>query len=106
MWFHFVSYKVGRLALPWILLALFGVSFGLSRPWNFWAVGAQAAFYLLALADLAIPSKTLLKRISSPARAFVNLMAAAALAVSVFFVAPQRLWKPTEASAAKDSARS
>jgi biofilm PGA synthesis N-glycosyltransferase PgaC len=105
MWFHFVSYKLGRLALPWILLALFGVSFGLSRPWNFWAVGAQAAFYLLALADFAIPSKTLLKRVSSPARAFVNLMAAAALAVSVFFVAPHRLWKPTEASAAKDSAR-
>ncbi len=105
MWFHFVSYKLGRLALPWILLALLGVSFGLSRPWNFWAVGAQAAFYLLALADFAIPSKTLLKRISSPARAFVNLMAAAALAVSVFFVTPQRLWKPTEASAAKDSSR-
>jgi biofilm PGA synthesis N-glycosyltransferase PgaC len=105
MWFHFVSYKLGRLALPWILLAMFGVSFGLSRPWIFWAVGAQAAFYLLALADFAIPSKTLLKRISSPARAFVNLMAAAALAVSVFFVAPHRLWKPTEASAAKDSAR-
>jgi cellulose synthase/poly-beta-1,6-N-acetylglucosamine synthase-like glycosyltransferase len=105
MWFHFVSYKMGRLALPWILLALFGVSFGLTRPWNFWAVGAQAAFYLLALADFAIPSKTLLKRISSPARAFVNLMAAAALAVSVFFVAPHRLWKPTEASAAKDSSR-
>jgi len=105
MWFHFVSYKLGRLALPWILLALFGVGFGLSRPWNFWAVGAQAAFYLLALADFAIPSKTPLKRISSPARAFVNLMAAAALAISVFFVAPHRLWKPTEASAAKDSAR-
>jgi len=105
MWFHFVSYKLGRLALPWILLALLGVGFGLSRPWNFWAVGAQAAFYLLALADFAIPSKTLLKRISSPARAFVNLMAAAALAVSVFFVTPQRLWKPTEASAAKDSSR-
>jgi poly-beta-1,6-N-acetyl-D-glucosamine synthase len=105
LWFHFVSYKLGRLALPWILLALLGVSFGLPRPWNFWAVGAQASFYLLALADFAIPSKTLLKRISSPARAFVNLMAAAALAISVFFVAPHRLWKPTEASAAKDSSR-
>lgn len=103
MWFHFASYKLGRLALPWILLALFAVSFGLNRPWKYWAVGAQAAFYLLALADYAIPSKTLLKRISSPARAFVNLMAAAALAVSVFFVPPHRLWKPTEASAAKDS---
>jgi biofilm PGA synthesis N-glycosyltransferase PgaC len=105
MLFHFVSYKLGRLALPWILLAMLAVSFGLKHPWNYWAVGAQSAFYLLALADFAIPSKTLLKRISSPARAFVNLMAAAALAVSVFFVAPHRLWKPTEASAAKDSAR-
>jgi hypothetical protein len=52
-----------------------------------------------------IPTKTLLERFSSPARAFVNLMAAAALAVSAFFASPQRLWKPTEAGAAKDSAR-
>ncbi len=105
MWFHFVSYKVGRLALPWILIAMFAVSFGLPRPWNFWIVGAQALFYLLALADFIIPRRLVLKRLSSPARAFVNLMAAAALAVSVFFVPPHKLWKPTEASAAKDAAR-
>jgi hypothetical protein len=81
---------------------LFAVSFGLPRPWNALAAGAQTLVYLLALADIWIPSTMLLKRISSPARAFVNLMAAAALAVSVFFVPPHRLWKPTEASAAKD----
>ena len=104
MLFHFVSYKIGRLALPWILLALFAVSFGLPRPWNLLAAGAQALFYLLALADFRIPARTPLKRLSSPARAFVNLMAAAALAVSVFFVPPHRLWKPTEASAAAEEA--
>lgn len=102
MLFHFLSYKLGRLALPWLLLALFAVSFGLPRPWNAIAVSGQTLFYLMALADFWIPSRTPLKRISSPARAFVNLMAAAALAVSVFFVPPHKLWKPTEASAAKD----
>ena len=105
MLFHFVSYKLGRLALPWMLVALFLVSFGLPRPWNLWITGAQGLFYLLALADLAIPGGTALKRVSSPARAFVNLMAAAALAVSYFFVPPGKLWKPTEASATKDAAR-
>ncbi len=105
MLFHFLSYKMGRLALPWILLALLAVSFGLPWPWNAILAGLQAMFYLLALADLIIPTGTLLKRISSPARAFVNLMAAAAMAVCVFFLPPERIWKPTEASAARDHNR-
>lgn len=103
--FHFLSYKMGRLALPWILLALLAVSFGLAWPWNAIMAGLQALFYLLALADLIIPSDTVLKRVSSPARAFVNLMAAAAMAVCVFFLPPERIWKPTEASAARDQNR-
>ena len=34
-----------------------------------------------------------LKRLSSPARAFAILMAAAVYATSVFFVPAQKLWK-------------
>ncbi|MGH9641159.1 MAG: glycosyltransferase family 2 protein [Terriglobales bacterium] len=105
MLLHFLSYKMGRLALPWILVALFVTSFGLPRHWNALMAGIQALFYLLALGDLVIPAGTMLKRVSSPARAFVNLMAAAAMAVCVFFLPPERIWKPTEASAAQDRPR-
>lgn len=90
MWLHYVSYKLGRLLLPWVLLAAALAS--IQAPA---ALAAQACFYALCLADLAIPEGWMLKRISSPARTFVVLMAAAACAVSIFFVSPRTLWKPT-----------
>ena len=97
MLFHFVSYKVGRLLLPWLFLGLFVSSFGLPQPWAQILVGGQALFYTLAAADLIIPEKSFLKRATTPARTVVTLLAATALAVSVFFIPPQRLWKVTQA---------
>jgi len=96
MWIHFVSYKLARLLLPWALLAAAVSGFFLPRPWAAAGLGLQAAFYALAAADVWIPERGALKRISSPARTFVVLMAAAACAVSVWFVAGGRLWKPTQ----------
>ncbi len=95
--FHFVSYKIGRLALPWLFLLLLIVSFGL--PWPLWwlMVGAQIAFYLTAAMDTMLPEGFLLKKITAPARAVVVMLAAAAVAVRVFFVAPERLWVVTQA---------
>ena len=90
--FDFVSYKIGRLLLPWLVF-----SFGVPRPWAQVLVGGQMAFYALAAADLALPEKSALKRVTTPARTLVTLLAAAALAVSVFFVPPHRLWKVTQA---------
>jgi hypothetical protein len=95
MWIHFVSYKLARLLLPWALLAAAVSGFFLPRPWAAAGLGLQAAFYALAAVDAWVPERGALKRISSPARTFVVLMAAAACAVSVWFVAGGRLWKPT-----------
>ena len=96
MLFHYVSYKMARLILPWAVLALGVVSFGLPRFWREAALGAQALFYLLALTDFAVGPGTRWKRISSPARTVVSLLAAAACAVAIFFLPAQKLWKPTQ----------
>ena len=95
MWLHFVSYKLGRLLLPYALIGLAVGSFGLRPPWVFLALGAQLAGYGLAALDPWIPAGWLLKRVSSPARTFVVMMLAATCAVQVFFVPPRKLWKPT-----------
>jgi biofilm PGA synthesis N-glycosyltransferase PgaC len=97
MLFHFVSYKIGRLLLPWLFLGLLVSSFGLPRPWAQVLIGVQVVFYGLAALDLLIPVNSSIKRLSTPARTVVTLLAAAALAVSVFFVAPHRLWIVTQA---------
>lgn len=106
MWIHFVSYKLARLLLPWALLAAAVSGFFLPQPWAAVGLGLQAAFYALAAADVWVPERGALKRISSPARTFVVLMAAAACAVSVWFVADGRLWKPTRVRPAKTPGRS
>ena len=97
MLFDFVSYKIGRLLLPWLFLGLFVCSFGLSAPWAPILVGAQILFYALAAADLLVPETSAIKRLTTPARTIVTLLAAAALALSVIFVPPHRLWKVTQA---------
>lgn len=96
MLFHYLSYKMARLLLPWAVLALLVFSFGLPQPWREAALGAQTLFYGLAVADLFSGSGTPWKRISSPARTIVSLLAAAACAVAIFFVPAQKLWKPTQ----------
>lgn len=93
--FHFFSYKVTRLLLPWALLAAaLSTPFlpsGLILP----ASSIQAFVYLAALADPLIPERFPLKRISSPARVFCMLMAAAMFSVSILFRPADSLWKPT-----------
>ena len=96
MLFHYVSYKVARLLLPWAVLGVLMASFGLPRPWREAALAAQALFYGLALTDLMAGPGTLWKRLSSPARTVVSMLAATACAVAVFFVPAQKLWKPTQ----------
>lgn len=97
MLFHFISYKVGRLALPWFFLIALLSSFGLAEPLRQIALGGQAAFYGLAALDLVLPESFPLKRLTTPARTVFTYLAASALAVSVFFVAPHRLWIVTQA---------
>lgn len=97
MWFHFVSYKVGRLMLPWVLIVLFVSSLYLPAPWDWWMARPQMAFYLLALIDPLVPAGSRagfpLKRATSFARTFCAMMIAAMLGLTVFFVPPRTLWK-------------
>ncbi len=95
MWIHFFSHKLARLIMPWAMLVAAISSLGLPAPWNLWAAGAQAAGYALALLDPWVPEGFPLKRISSPARTCVVLMAASACAVSILFVPAKLLWKET-----------
>lgn len=104
MWLHFVSHKLGRLLLPFALLALALSSFRLPPFWAAAAITGQATFYALAALDLVLPEKWALKRLSSPVRTFVVLMAASACAVSIFFIPGQALWKTVALPAANDDA--
>ncbi len=98
MWWHFVSYKVGRLLLPWLLLGLAVCSVFLPPPWSMLTCGAQVLGYGLAGLDPWIPGGWKLKKLSSPAGTFAVMMIAAVLALKVFFVSPRSLWKVTSAS--------
>jgi len=104
--FDFISHKLGRLLLPFAFLTMAISSFGLPGLLCPIAVGAQCAFYLLALIDVILPDGFPLKRISAPVRTFVTLVVAALVAVSIFFRAAGSLWnKVTVPEAASDSAR-
>jgi biofilm PGA synthesis N-glycosyltransferase PgaC len=96
LWFDFISYRMGRLLLPFLLLVLAASSFYLPWPWRAVMVAAQALGYLLALVDTLIPNWLPLKRLSSPARTFLVMMAAAVVALQVWFVPARRLWKVTQ----------
>ena len=95
MWFHFVSHKLGRLMLPFALLAI-----ACATPWlppavRAIALLAQLAVYGLAALDGVLPENTPLKRLSSPARTFVVLMAAAFVAASILLPGRREFWQPT-----------
>ncbi len=93
--FHFFSYKLGRLLLPYALLLVAGSSIWLPRPWAGIAIGAQLLLYGLAAVDHWLPSQSALKRLSAVCRTFVVFAAAGLWAVSVLFVPARRLWKET-----------
>lgn len=95
MWLDFVSYKVGRLLLPLLLVILLASAFAASDPLRAWLVGVQLLGYTLAVADVWIPDRWPVKSVTSPARTFLVMMVAAAKAWSIFFVPARTLWKVT-----------
>lgn len=95
MWIHFVSHKFGRLLVPFALLAMLITAPFLPAPLNWLMCAGQLFFYGLALADLVLPEKTLLKKITSPIRTFVVLMTASLVATSILFRPGDSFWKPT-----------
>ena len=103
MWFHYASYKIGRLTLPWIMAALLASGCFLPAPWRWWILAAQALFYGLAAADPLLPARFPAKRIASFARTFVAMMLAAVFGLAVFFVPPRTLWKESTVAAQRSS---
>jgi poly-beta-1,6-N-acetyl-D-glucosamine synthase len=92
---HFLSGKYGRVVVPYCLILMALVTFGLPPYWRALAALGQLAFYGLAALDAIMPANFPLKRLTSPFRTFVVLMACALFGVKVFFVPPKSLWKET-----------
>jgi biofilm PGA synthesis N-glycosyltransferase PgaC len=105
MLFHYLSYKVARLALPWIVILIGLDSFALPRPWNIAALVPQAAFYVAAGIDTWMPPGNPIKRTTSLARTVVSLLGASLCAMRIFFVPPRDLWKPTQIAVTGDQPR-
>ena len=100
MRFHFLSYKFGRLVLPWAILLILGSTLALTDSrWRNFLLVDELMLVALAVLDRFVPRAFFLKRVSSPARTFVAMNAAALLAVLVFFVPPETLWRPTRIEA-------
>jgi cellulose synthase/poly-beta-1,6-N-acetylglucosamine synthase-like glycosyltransferase len=94
-WWHFCSYKLSRLLLPYALIAVFLSSFALPSPWNWIVLAPQILFYALAALDPLVPERLPLKRASALARTFCALMLATIAAARIFFVPAEKIWKPT-----------
>ena len=96
MRWHFLSHKFGRLILPWAMLGVLGSTLALPDPvWRRDLLYSEAAFLALALLDILAPRGFPLKRLTSSARTFLLMNAAALAAIAVFVIPAQRLWKPT-----------
>jgi cellulose synthase/poly-beta-1,6-N-acetylglucosamine synthase-like glycosyltransferase len=96
MWFHYISYKIGRLLLPHGMFLIAVSSFFLPSSVRSPIIISQGIFYALAAFDPLVPDSSQLKRVSSPIRTFVVMMIAALVALRVFFVSPRSLWKETK----------
>jgi poly-beta-1,6-N-acetyl-D-glucosamine synthase len=96
MRFHFLSHKFSRLVLPWAILLVLASTLALpASSFRSTLIGSDLALFLLALVDRFVPNGFPLKRLSSPARTFIAMNAAALAAPVVFFIPPAKLWVPT-----------
>ena len=93
MRFHFLSAKYGRIVIPYCMIAIALATIGLPPFWRSLAMWGQVAFYGLAAIDSLVPDRFPLKKLTSPIRTFVVLMAASLAAVRVYFVTPASMWK-------------
>jgi cellulose synthase/poly-beta-1,6-N-acetylglucosamine synthase-like glycosyltransferase len=100
MRFHFFSHKSSRLALPWAILLVGVATWALpASPLRSVLLAGELAPVALAVVDWIVPRSWPLKRISSPARTFLAMNAAALLSVSVFVIPARILWRPTRVAA-------
>jgi cellulose synthase/poly-beta-1,6-N-acetylglucosamine synthase-like glycosyltransferase len=85
LWLQFVSHKLLRLAVPWLLLAMLAASAVLPGPIYRVALVAQLLMYVFALAGLH-PKIAARSRLASAAASFVVLNAAAGMAFWVWLL--------------------
>jgi len=102
---HWMSHKIGRLLLPFAMIATAVTTFWLPGPFRLAAILCQVAFYGLAIIDPLVPEHNPLKRLSGVVRAFVVLVTAALCAVTVFIMPAQRLWKETKVGSARPAVK-
>jgi biofilm PGA synthesis N-glycosyltransferase PgaC len=94
MRFHYLSYKLARLLLPFALITIAVTSFQLhSRRMVIGVVAVQTVAYGLALLDPWLGGTSLVKRLSAGARTFVMTMVASLCAIAVLFVPVGKVWK-------------
>ena len=94
MWLHFISYKFGRLMLPFLLLGAAVGALLLPDPWRVVALTSQVLFYGLALGNRWIPATAgFVKKLSAAVSAFVVLVGAAGCAAGILFIPATRLWR-------------
>jgi cellulose synthase/poly-beta-1,6-N-acetylglucosamine synthase-like glycosyltransferase len=93
MRFHYLSYKVGRLLLPFVLILLAASTYQL-QPKRLMIAAAvtQVIFYLLALIHPLLGENFFLKRVSAAAHTFALTMIASLCAVVVLFVPVRKIW--------------
>ena len=97
MRFHFFSHKSARLVLPWAILLAWVATLALPpSPFRSFLLGDEILFVVVAVLDTFIPKTFFLKRLSSPARSFLAMNAAALLSPVVFLVPHRVLWRPTQ----------
>jgi cellulose synthase/poly-beta-1,6-N-acetylglucosamine synthase-like glycosyltransferase len=101
MLWAFVSHKLARLVLPFALVVAAAATPALDEPWIAIAAGAQVLFYGLALVDWCLPAKSFAKRVTSPVRSFLVLLAAAFCAAFVWLRPTGGLWKETQVRSAR-----
>jgi cellulose synthase/poly-beta-1,6-N-acetylglucosamine synthase-like glycosyltransferase len=94
----FLSYKLGRLILPHLLLAEFGLCLFLPIRVAVVLVGAHVACLALALAAPALPDSSPARRVCAPIHSILSMLAAAFVSQRVFFVGTKGLWIPTGTS--------
>lgn len=102
MRWHFLSYKFGRLVLPWAILIVWGATVALpAGSFRDFLLLDELIFVAVALLDRLVPRGWPVKRISSPAKTFLAMNLAALLSPIVFLIPAETLWKkPTQVVAA------
>ena len=102
MRFHFPSHKFARWELQWAILPIMVSTVALPpSAFRTCLLLNDLALILPALADCIVPKGFPLKRLSSSARTFFIINAAALTSIGVFFVPATWLWMPTKVKAGR-----